>query len=157
MAADRSAMSRRSVRAPQRCDVIVVGGGTAAFEAAVAARQHGAEHVVMLEKAPQAEAGGNSRYTSTGWRFVHAGLQEIREFMPQVSDADAARMHIDPYTEQRFSDDLVRVTRGRIDPVLKDVLVKNSNAALHWLKEVGISFGPASSSRMIDGVHYFEP
>jgi tricarballylate dehydrogenase len=147
---------RRSA-APQRCDIIVVGGGTAAFEAAVAARQNGAEHVVMLEKAPAGEAGGNSRYTSTGWRFVHTGAPEIRSFIPQVSEADFARMHIDPYSEQRFSDDLLRVTQNRIDRALMDVLVKNSNAALHWLREVGIHFGPASSSRMIDGVHYFEP
>jgi len=34
------------------CDVIVIGGGSAALEAAIAARQSGAERVVMLEKAP---------------------------------------------------------------------------------------------------------
>ena len=144
-------------RAPQRCDIIVVGGGTAAFEAAVAARQNGAEHVVMLEKAPAAEAGGNSRYTSTGWRFVHSGAAEIRDFIPQVTDADFTRMRIDAYSEQRFSDDLLRVTQNRIEHTLMDVLVGNSNAALHWLRDIGIHFGPASSSRMIDGVHYFEP
>ena len=33
-------------------DVLVIGGGTAAFEAAVAARQAGAAKVLMLEKAP---------------------------------------------------------------------------------------------------------
>lgn len=141
----------------QRCDIIVVGGGTAAFEAAVAARQNGAEHVVMLEKAPESEAGGNSRYTSTGWRFVHSGAAEIREFLPQVSDADFGKMRIDPYGEQRFTDDLLRVTQNRIDRELMDVLVTKSNAALHWLRDIGIHFGPASSSRMIDGVHYFEP
>ncbi len=34
-------------------DVLVIGGGTAAFEAAVAARQGGAERVLLLEKAPE--------------------------------------------------------------------------------------------------------
>jgi tricarballylate dehydrogenase len=144
-------------QASQRCDIIVVGGGTAAFEAAVAARQSGAEHVVMLEKAPEAEAGGNSRYTSTGWRFVHSGAAEIRDFLPQVDDADFSRMHIEPYGESRFTDDLLRVTQSRIDPALMNVLVTKSNEALHWLRDIGIHFGPASSSRMIDGVHYFEP
>ena len=33
----------------ETCDIIVIGGGSAAFEAAVAARQAGAERVVMLE------------------------------------------------------------------------------------------------------------
>ena len=84
----------------------------------------------MLEKAPAPEAGGNSRYTSTGWRFVHAGLQEIRTFMPQVSDADAACMHIDPYTEQRFGDDLMRVTRGRIQATLDIFNLLNSSGIL---------------------------
>src|SRR5262245_42674134 len=79
-------------RTTQRCDIVVVGGGTAAFEAAVAARQNGAERVVMLEKAPAAEAGGNSRYTPTGFRFVHAGAAEIRAFLPHVAEADFARM-----------------------------------------------------------------
>ena len=35
--------------------VVVVGGGSAAFEAAVAAKQAGAPRVVMLEKAPAPE------------------------------------------------------------------------------------------------------
>jgi len=36
----------------ERCDIIVIGGGSSAFEAAVAAREAGAKRVVMLEKAP---------------------------------------------------------------------------------------------------------
>ena len=59
----------------EKCDIIVIGGGSAAFEAAVAAREAGAKRVVMLEKAPEAEYGGNARYSGTGFRFVHAGAQ----------------------------------------------------------------------------------
>jgi succinate dehydrogenase/fumarate reductase flavoprotein subunit len=33
----------------ENCDIIVIGGGSSAFSAAVAARQAGAERVVMLE------------------------------------------------------------------------------------------------------------
>ncbi len=44
--------------------VVVVGGGSAAFEAAVAAKQAGAPKVVMLEKAPEPEFGGNARYST---------------------------------------------------------------------------------------------
>src|ERR1700754_1674161 len=38
-------------------DVIVVGAGNAAFAAAVSAREHGAQRVVALEKAPEAMRG----------------------------------------------------------------------------------------------------
>ncbi|MFL5150819.1 MAG: FAD-dependent oxidoreductase, partial [Microvirga sp.] len=43
-------------------DVVVVGAGNAAFCAALAAREAGAS-VVMLERAPREENGGNSRFT----------------------------------------------------------------------------------------------
>src|SRR5262245_23395018 len=33
----------------EHCDIIVIGGGSAAHEAAVAAREAGAERIVMLE------------------------------------------------------------------------------------------------------------
>ena len=40
-------------------DVIVVGGGNAAMCAALSAREHGAS-VLMLERAPEEQRGGNS-------------------------------------------------------------------------------------------------
>jgi len=39
------------------------GGGNAAFCAALAARERGAR-VLVLERAPEDEAGGNSRFTA---------------------------------------------------------------------------------------------
>src|SRR4030095_8074231 len=100
-----------------------VGGGSAAFEAAVASRQAGAERVVMLEKAPEAEFGGNARFSHTGFRFVHAGADEIRSFVPDLDDGTFARMHIPPYTRTEFLGDLDRVTQGRIDPNLAAAFV----------------------------------
>jgi len=46
--------------AKNTCDVIaiVIGGGSSAIEAAISARQAGAESVVMIEKAPKHESGG---------------------------------------------------------------------------------------------------
>ena len=44
-------------------DVIVVGGGNAAFCAALSAQEQGAR-VVVLERAPEEEAGGNTRFTA---------------------------------------------------------------------------------------------
>ena len=50
-------------------DVIVVGAGSAALCAALSAHEHGAK-VVILERAPEEEAGGNSRYTAATFNWV---------------------------------------------------------------------------------------
>ena len=84
----------------QSCDVIVVGGGSAALEAAIAARRAGAGSVIMVEKAPKHESGGNAQFSHVGFRFVHGGRQELREFMPQVSEERFQRMQIAAYTRR---------------------------------------------------------
>lgn len=45
-------------------DVIVIGSGNAGFSAAYSARQHGAQRVLLLEKAPESWAGGNTTFTA---------------------------------------------------------------------------------------------
>ena len=87
----------------EHCDVIVIGGGSAAFEAAVAVRQAGAEHVVMVEKAPPEGSGGNSLFSHTGFRFANGGAAEIREFIPHVPDDIFATMQMPPYTSKDLS------------------------------------------------------
>src|SRR5437660_6502977 len=112
--------------------VIVVGGGSAAFEAAVAAKQAGAAKVVMLEKAPEPEFGGNARYSHTGFRWVFSGAEEIREFIPHIDEKTFRQLHLPAYTAEMFTADLQRVTLGRINKELSDVVVQQSNAAIHW-------------------------
>ncbi len=140
----------------EQADVIVVGGGSAAFEAAVAARQAGAQRVVMLEKAPESEFGGNARYSHTGFRWVFSGADEIRQFVPDLDDETFDRLHVPAYTEEIFTADLQRVTRGRINKELATVLVSQSNSAIHWMRELGIRW-EMESHVMIDGRYYFEP
>jgi tricarballylate dehydrogenase len=86
--------------ADQKCDVIVIGGGSAAFDAAVSAKKSGAGHVVMLEKAPEAEYGGNARYSGTGFRFVHDGAREMRELVPDLDEDYFRSLNINPYTRE---------------------------------------------------------
>ena len=138
------------------CDVAIIGGGSAAFEAAVSARQNGATRVVMLEKAPEEEFGGNARYSHTGFRFVYSGPEDIRDIVPNWDADEFSRFHIPAYTEAIFKNDLHRVTQGRINSELADFLVRNSNAAVKWMFETGIEFEP-EKRREIDGKCYFEP
>ena len=140
----------------EKCDIIVIGGGSAAFEAAVAARHAGARRVIMLEKAPAAEYGGNARYSGTGFRFVHSGAGEIRRFIPDIDDALFASMAIPPYTAADFTADLERMSEGRMNRTLATTLVAESNAAVHWMREVGIAFEPLKEHAKVDGKRYFE-
>ncbi|HEX2243395.1 MAG TPA: FAD-binding protein, partial [Gammaproteobacteria bacterium] len=140
----------------KHASVVVVGGGSAAFEAAVAAKQAGAPSVIMLEKAPEAEFGGNARFSHTGFRFVYSGADEIRRFLPDMDEASFSKLQLPGYRPEHFTADLMRVTRGRINKDLAEVLVNESNGAIHWMRELGIQWEPAGSVE-IDGKRYFEP
>ncbi|MYF87133.1 MAG: FAD-binding protein, partial [Rhodospirillaceae bacterium] len=70
-------------------DIIVAGAGNAAFCAALAAREAGAS-VLMLERAPEAENGGNSRFTAGAFRFAYGGAGDIRARCPDLSEEQAA-------------------------------------------------------------------
>jgi tricarballylate dehydrogenase len=140
----------------ETCYIIVIGGGSAAFEAAVAARQAGAERVVMLEKASEAEYGGNARYSGTGFRFVHAGADEIHAFVPEVDPVLFRSMVIAPYRADDFMADLERMTQGHMDRALARLLVDQSNAAVHWIRQAGIKWEPLKEHAKVDGKLYFE-
>src|SRR3989304_929118 len=78
------------VGTPPPVDVIVVGGGNAALCAALAAREQGAR-VLVLEKATEAERGGNSLFTAGGFRFAHRGLEDLRRgVLVDLTDAEGA-------------------------------------------------------------------
>jgi tricarballylate dehydrogenase len=144
------------VASVEKCDIVVIGGGSAAFDAAVSARKAGAERIVMLEKAPESEYGGNARYSGTGFRFVHGGAEEIRAFVPDVDEATFGTMHIPAYSAADFSADLDRMTQGRMNRELAETLVGESNAAIHWMRDVGIKWEPLKEHAKVDGKRYFE-
>ena len=122
-------------------DVIVVGGGNAAFCAALAARERGAS-VVMLEAAPEDEAGGNSRFTAGAMRVVYDGVEDILKLVPDLSDAEIETTDFGTYTRDQFFDDMARVTRYRADPDLVETLVAKSLDTLVWMRGKGIRFVP---------------
>ena len=107
-------------------DVVVVGGGNAALCAALSARENGA-NVVVLERAPEEQRGGNSSFTQGAMRFVYDSPEEIYKLVPDLSAEEIANTDFGTYTEERFFDDLFRVTQFRTDPNLAEVLIKRSN------------------------------
>jgi len=124
-----------------RYDVIVVGGGNAAFCAAHAARDRGAS-VLVLERAPVAEAGGNSTFTAGAIRFAYAGLDELKSVVPDLTAAEIESTDFGTYSEDQFFDDMARVTQFRCDPTLTELLVRRSRPTLIWMRDKGVRFVP---------------
>ena len=126
---------------PSSAEVVVVGGGNAALCAALAAAEQGAS-VLVLERAPESEAGGNSRFTAGAFRCVYDGVDDLRALMPDLTDDEAANSDFGAYTEEKFFDDMGRVTEYRTDPDLCEVLIKRSSDTLMWMRDKGVRFAP---------------
>ncbi len=125
----------------ERYDVVVVGAGNAAMCAALAAHEGGAR-VLVLERAPEAEAGGNSRFTAGAIRFAYDGVDDLRALMPDLTDAEVEMTDFGTYTEEQFYADLGRITDYRCDPELADTLVTRSKDTLLWMASHGVRFAP---------------
>ena len=127
---------------PATADVVVVGAGNAAMCAALAAREHGAQ-VVVLERAPETERGGNSSFTAGAMRVVYESVEDLRWLLPDLTDAEWANTDFGTYPSSRFLDDMGRVTDYRADPDLVEVLITESHSTLRWMGEKGVRFAPA--------------
>jgi tricarballylate dehydrogenase len=120
-------------------DVVVVGAGNAALTAALAAREAGAQ-VLVLEKAGYEDRGGNSRFTGGIVRFAHDGLKDILPLVPDLTEAEIARLEVQPYPGETYVDDIMRLSEGKADPRLTGVLVHNSYQTVRWMQSLGVSF-----------------
>ncbi|MEO6956967.1 MAG: FAD-dependent tricarballylate dehydrogenase TcuA [Antricoccus sp.] len=120
-------------------DVIVVGGGNAGFCAAHAARQTGAL-VLILEKASPDEAGGNSFYTAGAFRFAYPDQQSVVDLVEPDPQDRLARTVIPPYPQSAFTEDMYRVTDGKCDPPMTEILVSQSSETMRWLRDCGLRF-----------------
>ncbi|HTV95217.1 MAG TPA: FAD-dependent tricarballylate dehydrogenase TcuA [Steroidobacteraceae bacterium] len=140
-----------------RFDVIVVGAGNAALCAAISAHDGGAR-VLMLEKAPEDERGGNSLFTAGGFRFVHCGVDDLRkDVLVDLSAAEIERMVMPSLDRQTYLDDLMRVTEGESSDELADILVDRSRETIVWMRSHGVRFLPmfGRQSYLVDGKHHF--
>ena len=114
-----------------------MGAGNAALCAAIAAVEAGAR-VLVLEKAHEAERGGNSFFSGGLFRFPFGGLEDIERVVGELSAADRERVDIAPYSEADLTDDLMRVTEGMADADLSRTLVRNSYGTVRWMAGRGV-------------------
>ncbi|MDT8345888.1 MAG: FAD-dependent tricarballylate dehydrogenase TcuA [Thermohalobaculum sp.] len=112
-------------------DVVVVGGGNAALCAAITAAEAGAR-VLILESAPKAMRGGNSRHTRN-FRCMHRAPLSV------LTDA---------YGEDEYLDDLMLVTKGKTDEALARMTIRESEGCLPWMAAHGVRFQPSLSGTL---------
>jgi tricarballylate dehydrogenase len=123
-------------------DVIVVGGGNAALCAALSASET-VNKILVLERAHEDEAGGNSRFTAGLFRIVYTGPEDLKTLIPDLTAEEIANSDFGTYTEAQFLDDMARLTEYRCDPDLTEVLVKNSFPTARWMRQRGVRFTAA--------------
>ncbi len=107
-------------------DVLIAGGGNAALCAAIAAAREGARTVV-IEAAPKAMRGGNTRHTRN-MRIAHE---------------QAHGTLTGPYPFDEFWDDLMRVTEGETDEDLARLTLHQSAELWDFLHAQGVRFQPS--------------
>ena len=122
-------------------DVVVVGAGNAACCAALAASEQGAR-VLVLERAPAEQSGGNSRFTAGAIRFAYDGVDDLVALMPDLTQSELDRTEFGSYTEEQFYEDMGRVTDYRTNPELANFLVSQSKDTVMWMRHHGVRFAP---------------
>ncbi len=128
-------------------DVIVVGAGNAAHAAAFSAHENGAKRVLILEKAPEEDRGGNTHYSGGLLRIAFEETEDLRPLVPEAEEEISGFFEdVEPYKKTDFMADLMRVTDGKTDQTLANILIDNSYETIKWMKEkAGIPMEPATS------------
>ena len=126
-------------------DVIVVGAGNAAFAAAISARESGADRVAVLEKADEVSRGGNTRYSGGLFRFAYDDVQQILAVSAEAEKLEGFLEGIELYPASAFREDLHRMTGGRTDPELSELLITNAYDTVKWMVGLGHRLEPALS------------
>jgi len=128
-------------------NVIVVGAGNAALSAANSALEHGADKVLVLEKANRQERGGNTFFSGGLFRIAFDDPNDLKVLVPDAGDKIPGFFEdVLSYTKEDMWGDLLRVTHGKTDPELAAILIDNSFEAIRWAREFGgIPMEPATT------------
>ena len=122
-------------------DVIVIGAGNAALCAAVSAAEQGAR-VLVLERAPIDERGGNSAYSGGAIRVAYRDVEDLRAIMPDLSEDEIASTDFGIYDEDQFFDDLAKLSHYRMNQDLVSAVVWRSRETMLWMRGHGVRFVP---------------
>ncbi|QHE87480.1 FAD-dependent oxidoreductase [Hydrogenophaga sp. BPS33] len=130
-------------------DVVVVGHGIAGLCAAVAAMEGGAK-VAVLERAPQDESGGCTRYTEAFLRMKSEDAVSD-DFEAQLADCASGNLDqnivraLDAAPDQWSA--IVR-TAPVHDPEFLATFAREAVPAVHWLRDMGVRFIPAVTPQL---------
>ena len=124
----------------EQTDVLVIGAGMAGLCAAIAARHAGAS-VIVLEKAPEAERGGNTRFSNGAIRAVYHGVEDIDALVSKWANGNGNARNSAAVRASSITTTLP-VTQYRSHPDMADMLVENSRETLFWLRRLGLRFLP---------------
>jgi tricarballylate dehydrogenase len=94
-----------------------------------------------------------------GWCVpcVYDGVDDLRALMPDLTDEEVANSDFGTYTQDKFFDDMGRVTEYRTDPDLCELLITRSKDTMRWMQKKGIRFIPiyGRQAYKIDGKFKF--
>src|SRR5258707_8717538 len=111
--------------------------------AALAGQEQG-EKVLVLESAPFDVRRANSRYAAGALRFVYNGVDDLLKFC-ELSEQELATSDFGTYTQDKYYDDLGRLTDYKSNPDMAELLITRSQDTMLWMRGKGVRFAPMYS------------
>ena len=122
-------------------DLVIIGSGIAGLSAAVAAADKGAS-VVVIERSPEPDFGGNTRWTESYFR-MKSETEVSDDFEERL--VSNAGFHLDPNIIEAASAPYEQwppyvKAHGMPDPEIVSTLANMAGPTVTWLKQYGIKF-----------------
>lgn len=130
-------------------DVVIVGSGNAALSAGIAASESGAR-VLIIEKAGEDLAGGNTRYTAGAMRFAYDSSDDLIPLLADPNDPRVTISDFGSYTSEKFKADLLGFNEGAPLTPEQEILVSQSYETMLWLAGHGVTYDPIYSRQSFE-------